>query len=143
MSGPSNVCPEIEPPPGPSFAAFSYTVPASSGTAAPGFVIAGSGEVPEGAGRYADRIIRLGDTSPAGLREKARYVLGAMERRMAALGVSWTDATASHPFLADEIVRRGAAAGGLTWHYARPPVEGLDYEMDVRGVPVERVIPVP
>jgi len=22
----------------------------------------------------------------------------------------------------------------LTWHFARPPVEGLDFEMDVRGI---------
>ena len=45
-----------------------------------------------------------------------------------------------HPFLADEIVRRGAARAGLTWHYARPPVVGLEYEMDCRGVADERVI---
>ena len=38
------------------------------------------------------------------------------------------------PSSQDEIVARGAAPGGLTWHYARPPVEGLEYEMDVRGV---------
>jgi len=82
------------------------------------------------------------------MREKARYVLGAMEARMGALGVGWPDATATqvytvrdiHPFLADEIVRRGAAPGGVTWFYARPPVVGLEYEMDVRGVPVQRIV---
>lgn len=144
----SNVCPEIAPPPEPSFYAFSYTVPAAA-DAGPSFVIAGSGEAPEGHGSYQERIIRLGDTSPAAMREKARYVLGAMEARMAALDAGWADTTASqtytvhdiHGLLADEIVSRGAAPAGLTWHFARPPVEGLDYEMDVRGVPVERVIP--
>jgi len=30
--------------------------------------------------------------------------------------------------------------GGLTWHFARPPVQGLDFEMDVRGVAHEFVI---
>ncbi len=143
----SNVCPEINPPPEPSFEAFSYTVPAEPG-AAISFVIAGSGEASEGPGGYEQRIIRLGDTSPEAMREKARYVLGAMETRMAALGVGWAEATTTqvytvhdlHPFLADEIVSRGAAAAGLTWYYARPPVEGLEYEMDVRGVPVERVL---
>ena len=40
----------------------------------------------------------------------------------------------------DEIVARGAARSGLTWYYAHPPVVGLEYEMDVRGLPVERVI---
>ena len=39
------------------------------------------------------------------------------------------------------IVARGAMHAGLTWHYARPPVQGLDYEMDVRGVAREIVMP--
>jgi hypothetical protein len=37
-------------------------------------------------------------------------------------------------------VRRGAARAGLTWHYARPPVEGLEYEMDCRSVGREGVV---
>jgi len=45
-----------------------------------------------------------------------------------------------HPFLAEEIVRRGATAHGLTWHFARPPVLGLDFEVDVRGVAREIVL---
>jgi hypothetical protein len=45
-----------------------------------------------------------------------------------------------HPHFADEYIRRRAAPGGLTWHYARPPVQGLDYEVDVRGVGKELVI---
>lgn len=144
----SNVCPEIGAPPEPSFHAFSYTVPATNDCAG-GFVIAGSAEATEAPGSYAERIIRYGDTSPDAMREKARHVLATMERRMAALGFAWPDTTASqaytvhpvHSFLADEIVARGAARMGLTWHFARPPVTGLEYEMDVRGVSVERVIP--
>jgi hypothetical protein len=31
-------------------------------------------------------------------------------------------------------VKRGATPAGLTWHFARPPVQELDYEMDVRAV---------
>ena len=142
----SNVCPEINPPVTPSFYAFAYTVPAQAG-ARESFQVAGSGEAPEGKGNYRDHIIRRGDTSPAGLREKARWVLGEMERRMQALGVGWADVTATQlytvhdvfPILADEIVRRGAAAGGLTWHFARPPVVDIDYEMDVRGLAREIV----
>jgi hypothetical protein len=30
--------------------------------------------------------------------------------------------------------------GGSTWHFALPPVEGLDFEMDVRGVAHEFAI---
>ena len=140
----SNVCPELDPPSAPSFHAFAYTVPG----ALSGFHIAGSGEIPEGKGAYPDRIVRPGDVSPEGLREKARWVLAEMERRMAALGFGWSDVTATqlytvhdvHPFLADDIIRRGAAPGGLTWHFARPPIVGLDYEMDCRGIGREVVL---
>ena len=112
------------------------------------FHIAGSGEAPEGKGNYQDHIIRRGDTSPGGLREKARYVLGEMERRMTALGfglgAGHRDAAlhgarrASDPRRRDRPARR--APGGLTWHFARPPVVGLDFEMDVRGVAREIVL---
>lgn len=140
----SNVCPQLDPPGAPSFHAFAYTVPAAD--AGPSFCIAGSGEAPEGRGNYQDHIVARGDVSPAGLRRKAIWVLDEMERRMAAFGMGWADATATavytvhdlHPFLGDEIVRRGAARHGLTWHYARPPVVGLEYEMDCRAVALER-----
>jgi hypothetical protein len=42
--------------------------------------------------------------------------------------------------MADEFVRRGAISGVLTWHFARPPAQGLEFEMDVRGVARELVI---
>ncbi|HTO48074.1 MAG TPA: hypothetical protein VML91_10565 [Burkholderiales bacterium] len=144
----SNVCPELEKPREPGFHAFSYTVPAGA-LAPPSFITAGSGEAKEGPGTYRERTIRYGDTSPAGMREKARWVLGEQERRLAELGASWAAATATqvytvhdiHPFLAEEIVARGAMHAGLTWHFARPPVQGLDFEMDVRGVAREIVMP--
>lgn len=139
----SNVCPEIDPPKEPSFYAFSYTVPGAGG-----FVVAGSGEAGGAEGPYGPRIIRLGDQSPDGMREKGRFVLGAMEDRMGALDKGWADVTETqlytifeiHAHFADEFIRRRAAPGGLTWHYCRPPVQGLDYEIDVRGVGKELVI---
>ena len=45
-----------------------------------------------------------------------------------------------HPCLASELGRRGAARHGVTWHFNRPPVVGLDYEMDCRCVHSERVV---
>lgn len=143
----TNICPEVYKPDGPSFYAFSYTVPSAPG-AGRSFVAAGSGEAPEGTGSYRDATIRLGDRSPEGLREKARWVLGEMERRMHALGFDWSNATGTHlytvynvyPFLQEEIARRGAMPAGLSWHFARPPVRDLDYEMDVRGVFREQVM---
>lgn len=142
----SNVCPEIDPPPGPSFHAFSFTVAAAD--SAPSFVLAGSAEAKEGGASYKERTVRHGETSPEAMREKARYVLGELERRLGEFGLRWADATATqvytvhdlYPFLADEIVRRGAARAGLTWHYARPPVQGLEYEMDCRSVSRESLV---
>jgi hypothetical protein len=143
----SNVCPEIDPPATPSFHAFCYVEPAAD--APPSFVIAGSGEAQEGSGPYRDKTIRHGETTPDAIAEKARFVLGVMEQRMAALGATWASATAVqvytvhdlHPFLGPEVVARGAARHGLTWHFCRPPVIGLEYEMDVRGLALEAVIP--
>ena len=144
----SNVAPQIDPPAEPCFYAFCYTVPAAE--TAPGFVVAGSGEWPEG-GRFPDDIVARGDVSPAGVAAKARCVLDAMERRMAGLGVSWRNVTATqvytvhdiHAVLGKEILPRAGNGGGLTWHYCRPPIEELEYEMDVRGATVERVILAP
>jgi hypothetical protein len=144
----SNVIPEVDKPAEPSFQAFCFAraVPGASGS----FVIAGSGEADDSPTPYRERMVRYGDTSTAGMREKAIFVLGRMEQRMAALGTTWSDTTDSqvytvfdlYPFLRDEIVRRGAARQGLIWHFARPPVQGLEYEMDCRSVPVERRIVV-
>ena len=142
----SNVCPEIAPPAEPSFHAFCFTVAARAPT--PTFVVAGSGEAVEGKANYRDHTVRFGETSLDAIAEKARFVLGEMERRLALLGFGWRDTTATqvytvhdlHAFLPDEIVRCGAARAGLTWHYARPPVRDLEYEMDCRAVMDERVI---
>ncbi len=43
-------------------------------------------------------------------------------------------------FLAEILVGRGAMSSGLTWHYCRPPVVDLDFEMDCRGIALERVV---
>jgi hypothetical protein len=32
--------------------------------------------------------------------------------------------------------------GGVTWHFNRPPIQELEFEMDCRGLPLERVIRV-
>ncbi len=143
----SNVCPEIAPPAEPCFHAFAFTVRDSA--APPSFAIAGSAEAPEGKSNYRDHIIAPGDLSPDGLRAKARWVLGEMERRMGLLGTDWAGTTAVqaytlrdiHPFFAEELVVRGAARDGLVWQFCRPPVVGLDYEMDCRGVWREQVLP--
>jgi len=138
----SNVAPVVDPPSEPSFHAFSFTVPGAG--AAPTFVVAGSGEWPEG-GRFPDDIAARGDTSAAGMRSKAKLVLDTMERRMRVLGgFTWKDATAvqvysAHALPIDDIAQRSGPA--LQWNYCRPPIEGLDFEMDLRRVLREELLP--
>ena len=143
----SNVCPEIDPPAEPSFYAFSFTRPSQNAT--PSFVIAGSGEAREGGATYAERTVRYRDLSPDGFREKVGFrgrrhgtphgsssvSAGRMRRRCRP-----TPCTTSIPSWPDALVRRGAARSGLTWHFARPPVIDLEYEMDCRRVMRETVI---
>lgn len=113
-------------------------------------MVAGSGEWP-GGGKFPEDIVARGDVSATGLQAKAHWVLDAMENRLADLGVFWRDVTASqvytvhdlHVILRGQIVPRAGNRGGLTWHYCRPPIEELEFEMDVRGVAVERVLAVP
>ena len=142
----SNVCPEVAPPPAPGFFAFTYAVPDRQ--AGVSFVVAGNGEAREGGATYEESIVARGDTSPTGLSQKNAHVMGEMERRMAVLGVTYAQATAvnlytvfdPHPILAAEVLGRGAPNLGVEWHYCRPPIVGLDWEMDCRGVPVEIIL---
>ena len=136
----TNVCPQYGKPAQPVLYAFSYTVPASASKRA-SFIIAGGGEVRDGAGSFAERTVRCGETTPDAMRDKVRHVVAEMERRLEALGFSWRDAISTQAYcvqdigalIGPEIAARGAAQGGLCWHFARPPVNGLEYEMDVRG----------
>jgi hypothetical protein len=117
--------------------------------AAPSFVVAGSGEAAEGHANYRDHTVALGDTSPAGLRARRAGCWARWSAAWPPCGFGWPDTTAVqtytvhdiHPFLAEELVRRGTARHGLTWQFCRPPVRDLEYEMDCRGVALERVLP--
>ena len=142
----TNVCPQYDKPREPVLYAFSYTVPARS--AHRSFIIAGGAEVRGGVEGYAQRTVRYGDTSADALREKVRFVVDLMEQRLKALGFSWQDAVSTQAYtvhdigalIGPEIAARGAAAGGLAWYVTRPPVQGLEFEMDVRGAAREIVL---
>lgn len=140
----TNVAPVASPPPEPSFHAFSYLV---RSTAPPKtFVVAGGGEIGDLA-KYPAEIIRRGDTSVAGIAEKTRYVMGLMEDRLRGLGVKWGDATTIDVYTAhdlrqellDEMLRR-SGHNAVTWNYTRPPITGIEVEMDLRGVRREIVL---
>lgn len=143
----TNIAPAVAPPAKPALYGFSYTVPSKSSRRT--FVVAGAGELPEGSLDPKD-VVRRGDTSPAAIREKARYVMGLMEGRLHGLGAGWPDVTVTEVYTVHDIRaliepelldRMGlAAAHGLTWHYSRPPIESIEFEMDLRGCASELVL---
>ena len=143
----TNVCPMYGKPERPSIYAFSYTVPAAQSRCGT-FIISGGGDATESGPSYRDRIVRLGDTSPEGMREKALFVIAEMERRMKLLGFGWKDAVTTQIYTVQNVghlvgellAARGAAAGGVVWNYMRPPVVDLEFEMDVRGAAREIVL---
>lgn len=146
----TNVAPQVDPPTEPALYGFSYTI--QTVAARKTFVVAGGGELPEGS-LEANEVIRLGETSADAIREKARFVAGLMSGRLEGLGVSWSDATqvniytvhAICDFVADDVVGRMSACAvhGLTWHYSRPPIVSIEYEMDLRGTDREIVLSRP
>jgi hypothetical protein len=73
-----------------------------------------------------------------------------MENRLTGLGAGWDQVTAAdvytvHPLrdIVEGVLlpRMGVAAlKGMTWHYSRPPIVAIEFEMDLRGVACEVVI---
>jgi enamine deaminase RidA (YjgF/YER057c/UK114 family) len=166
----TNVAVEINPAPVPCVFGFSYTVASSaasqstsssassqSSPASPAsqrratFVLSGAPEV-RGSGAGERTVVAPGDVSRDGMRKKIVEVLSSLGALLQEVGASWGDATAMdvytvqdiHPHLADLLLREVPSANvrGITWHYARPPVADADFEMGVRRVLQEIILPV-
>jgi hypothetical protein len=141
----TNVAPEVDPPAEPVLYGFSYTRPCDP-SLPPTFVVAGAGELPEGV-LSPEAIVRGGETSAEAIAAKADFVLDLMGARLHGLGAGWPEVTAIdvytvHPIdrlLPEVMLRRvgPAAAHGVRWFYSRPPIVGIEFEMDVRGVRAE------
>lgn len=141
----TNVAPVVAAPPEPSLYAFGYTVPGAAPR--PTFVVAGSGEVDR---LNADTIVRRGETSPDAIREKAAFVVGVMGSRLRGLGADWPHVTTIEvytphpiePFVRETILKAvgPAAVHGVRWYPSHPPIIGLEFEMDLRGVAREIVL---
>ena len=137
----TNIAPVVCPPSEPSLYAFSFSAPCPKDQPTT-FVVAGAGELPEGV-LAREGIVALGDTTDQGLRTKAKFVMDLMEARLHGLGVDWSsvnvaDVYTAHsltPLLPEIVLGRIGASSihGVLWHYSRPPIEEIEYEMDVRG----------
>jgi hypothetical protein len=137
----TNVAPAVAAPDAPALHAFTYSVP----YAGPMRTFTMSGMTERGPG---GAIAAEGDTSPAGMQRKLDYLTGAVTDRIAELGFGWADAThvelysgADMPGALASLALRAekAAPRGVRWHYGRPPVTGLEVELEARAVLREEI----
>ncbi len=134
----------------PSVYAFSYTAAVNDGFTMPSFVVAGAGDLVDQADLTPSAIFRANEASAAALEDKANLVMKVMQERLYGLRTSWEDVSSIsiytviplHTLIVDTILKPiGAAAlQGVTWYYSNPPIKGLAYEMDMRGVRKELVM---
>lgn len=134
----------------PSVYAFSYTVRVNDDFKLPSFIVAGAGDLIDQTDLTASAIFRPKETSDDALEEKANVVMKVMQERLTGLKTSWEDVSSIsiytviplHTLIVNTILKPiGAAAlQGVTWYYSNPPIKGLVYEMDMRGVRKELVM---
>jgi hypothetical protein len=140
----TNVAPIHATPTEPCLYSFAYTVPEEAPGEAPTFVVAGAGDLADQADLSPAAIVRPGETGPDAMTEKAATVMERMSARLQGLGaqpaqVTVIDVYCVHPIhglLASPIFSQlgPAAIHGVHWHPSHPPIEGLAFEMDLRGV---------
>ncbi len=140
----TNVAPAIGAPAEPGLHAFCYTVPAQHPAQHndPTFVVAGAGDVTDQS-LGTQSIVRYGETSADALEAKAAHVMQTMESRLSGLELAWPDVTAINIYTAHAFPRGLPRAvldilprsnlHGVSWCYSNPPIEGLEYEMDMHG----------
>ena len=136
----TNVCPEYFGPTEVGMYSFAYTVPTKDDSPS-SFILSGGGDARSGPEPYRERIVAYGDTSEIGLKTKMEFVANEMNRRLESLGFEWRDVTCAQAYSIYNIgslveavfAKTGRMRCGINWYFARPPVAGLDFEMDLRG----------
>ena len=138
----TNVAPAAGAPSEPSVHAFSYCAPLPG--ASRSFVMSGMTEGGPGG------VVAAGDVSTEGMRRKLVRVIDLVSGRLEALGMGWADAThidlyAAHDFGAPlprllEPALAGGLRRGIRLHYGRPPIIGLEVELEARALAREVLI---
>ena len=131
----TNVAPAVGAPGEASLHAFTYTIPYAG--SARTFTMSGMTERASG------------DDSSEGMQHKLAHALDAVSERLAELGFGWGDATHVELYSGVEIPgalaalasrASGALPRGVRWYYGRPPVTGLEVELEARAVLREEVV---
>jgi hypothetical protein len=125
-----------------SVCAFSYVVPAAGKVKT--FFLAGQADIDAG------KIVAEGDTAPAAMQKRARFVIDTVGATLRKLGVGWDDTTQVALFHAIDIPdvwgpgllgRLGdAVTRGILVYRARPPLVGAEVELEARAVRQEIVL---
>lgn len=135
----TNVVPLIEPPSEPSVYAVAFTVPRRPGSP-DSYVLAGVGDT---LGLSESQIVRGRDGTADPLAEKAASVLHRLTENQRRLQRGRSMPGTAHVYTAHVLstdlcatIGRavGALDGSFQLHPARPPIEGLEFEMDLRSV---------
>lgn len=133
----SNLAIELNPPSDPILYGFGYTLPGEQSGTARDFVLAGAADLDK------DRnVIRAGETSDEAMREKALFEMNDLSERLNELGLAWQDCTTVNvytvhnvmPYLVEGILKPigRAQMEGVKWYFMRPPILGLEMEIDAR-----------
>ncbi len=144
----TNVAPMTNAPAEPSLFGFYYTVP-NPGVARPAYVLAGSAEMRAGEGGRRELVAR-GDVSPDGLGRKMACVLDNLSELIGEMKVRWDDATSVNLYTVHDVhplfeklllpALGAAAIRGIRFHHSRPPVTGLEMEIDACAAREELLI---
>jgi hypothetical protein len=136
----TNVALESNPLAEPMLAGFFYTVAGQSDPR--DWVLSGAAELSDRNGRA--EIVARGDTSAEGMRKKAECVIRVLGSHLEEMGLAWDGATAINLYTVQELLPLTvstvipalgeASHAGITWHYSRPPVTGLELEIDAYAV---------
>lgn len=133
----------------PSLYAFSYTAQVNEGLSESSFIVAGAGDLTDQTDLSVSAIVRPNETSTDALAEKVGVVMDVMQERISGLGVDWDEVSKIDVYstiplqsvLVNSILNRAGLAGlhGVNWYYSNPPIQGLIYEMDMRGIRKELI----
>ena len=90
------------------------------------------------------KVIAAGDTSAAAITEKLKFVIHVIGGRLAQLDLSWSNANQVDLYAVEDLRNAwgttilpplgAAAAAGVRFHYARPPIVGSEIELETRAV---------
>ena len=145
----TNISPAVTGITEPSVYALSYTVPVEKKKERPTFIVAGAGDLTDQTDLSTSAIIRPDDISANAMEEKVSMVVKVMTDRLNGLQMNW-DAVSSisiytevpvHSFLYNTVLKPigATAVRGTNWYFSNPPIKGLAYEMDMRGLRKELV----